>query len=265
MRGYYPRVSLKILPDSGDEPPPVLSRGQRDPDVNRNDKDGTWLAEAASVLWSMRPPMLGSTGPRVQHTTWLREQMWEFLRSRAPARVVSPSTRSGTNSHTFTVSILQSLVTCSYFVLAPSLAVSFPPPSPQTIPTPRFSRPSDAQGSALATISIAQRQHTQPPRAPRHDPARLLHCLTSKRTLGRDIFRWAITACYNSAVQCFNRFQPRGSSIHLSYIHGKNIEARRSDSSSHLHYVRFCAVNCLERGNAIVTTGFTHQVALICG
>lgn len=134
MRGYYPRVSLEILPDSGDEPPPVLSRGQRDPDVNRNDKDGTWLAEAASVLWSMRPPMLGSTGPRVQHTTWLREQMWEFLRSRAPARVVSPSTRSGTNSHTFTVSILQSLVTCSYFVLAPSLAVSFPPPFPANHP-----------------------------------------------------------------------------------------------------------------------------------
>lgn len=90
MRGYYPRVSLKILPDSGDEPPPVLSRGQRDPDVNRNDKDGTWLAEAASVLWSMRPPMLGSTGPRVQHTTWLREQMWEFLRSSQSRLSVNP-------------------------------------------------------------------------------------------------------------------------------------------------------------------------------
>lgn len=26
MRGYCPRASLKILPDSGDEPPPVLQQ-----------------------------------------------------------------------------------------------------------------------------------------------------------------------------------------------------------------------------------------------
>lgn len=90
----------------------------------------------------MRPPMLGSTGPRVEHTSWLREQMWEFFGSRARSQTVNPIRNKF--PHLYSINP-QSLVTCSYFVLAPSLAVSFPHPFPANHPhsplLPPFRRP----------------------------------------------------------------------------------------------------------------------------
>lgn len=149
MRGYYPRVSLKILPDSGGEPPQEDNVIRMCTGTIRTERG--WLRRHRCVVHeASHAGLYGPTGRA--HNLAPRADVGILDRG----LIVSPSTRSGLNSHTFTVSILSNLfLLCSCPLPRRVISSSLPrkasplPASPAP-PTPKAQR---ARQSVLRSTS----------------------------------------------------------------------------------------------------------------